>query len=155
MIIGNEMLSDSCFDGYSKLIHKIMGITIEKSRKTMLVGRIRKRIMLLELDNYEEYLKYIKRNRQEEEYFINAITTNQTCFYRTPMVWDFITNDFFENWCNNRKLNIWSAASSTGEEAHTVGVVCQDFRSNNLGFQYKVCGTDISSAVVAKATKGN
>ena len=51
-------------------------------------------------------------------------------------------------------LNIWSAASSTGDEAHTLGVVCQSFKDVNAGFEYRILGTDISSAVVEKAEKG-
>jgi len=155
--ITSEELSDSCFDGYLTIINRVSGITIEKGRKSMLIGRIRKRVRELKLASYETYLQYIKDNRDEETHFINLITTNETYFYRTPRIWDFITNDFLSHWYqeNNRKeLKIWSAASSTGEEAHTLGVVCQDFKVSNPGFQYRVLGTDISTEVVAKATKG-
>jgi len=155
--ISSQELSDSCFDGFVNIIDRVSGITIEKGRKSMLVGRIRRRVRELKLGSYDKYLQYIKDHRDEESNFINLITTNETYFYRTPRVWDFITNDFLCNWYqenHGKKLKIWSAASSTGEEAHTAGVICQDFKIANPGFQYSVLGTDISTDVVARATKG-
>lgn len=152
---GALQLSDACFEKYVKVVHKITGITLEKNRKKMLVGRLRRRIGELKLTSYDEYLQYLAKNKSEEEHFINCVTTNETYFYRTPRVWDFFVDEFLANWNTNKKLNVWSAASSTGEEAHTLGVLCQNFKSSNAGFKYSVLGTDISSDVVARCSQGN
>ncbi|MBN20278.1 MAG: chemotaxis protein CheR [Bdellovibrionaceae bacterium] len=153
----SEILNDSCFEKYIEYVHKLTGITIQKNRKQMLIGRIGRRMHELKIDKYESYLDYIKENKEEEQLFINRVTTNETYFYRTPRIWDFITQDFLDQWYalhKNRSLTIWSAASSTGEEAHTMGVICEDFRSKNLGFNYRILGTDISTRVLDIATKG-
>lgn len=155
MGIENIILSDSCFEEYIELVHKVTGITIAKNRKSMLVGRIRKQLTRLKLKSYEEYLQLVKEDHQEKEQFINAMTTNETYFYRTPRVWDFIINEFLTKWDSKKKLKVWSAASSTGEEAHTLGIVFQDYKSNHFGFQYNILGTDISSEVVTRAQKGS
>lgn len=154
MIEVNKDLSEACFDEYLRLVHKLTGITIRRNRKTMLSGRVRKRITKLGIDNFVEYLSYVKENRKEEEFFINVMTTNETYFYRTPRIWDFIANNFLANWKLSTRLNVWSAASSTGEEAHTLGILCERFKSIKNDFEYRIIGTDISTEVVRKANDG-
>lgn len=155
MPVENNEFTESCFEDYLKLVHKLTGITISKNRKTMVSGRVRRRLAKLEISSYGDYLDYVKKNSDEEELFINAMTTNETYFYRTPRVWDFVTNDLLASWDNKNKLNIWSAASSTGEEAHTLGIVCEDHKNSYPEFSYKVTGTDISTKVTKIAADGN
>ncbi len=147
-------LSDLCFDKYIALVHSLTGIRIEKNRKAMLVGRIRRRVKELGLKSYDEYLGIIKKNQQEENVFVNSVTTNETYFYRTPRVWDFFTQDFLPKWNPKQKLRLWSAASSTGEEAYTAGIFCEEFHAQHPEFRYQILGTDISSDVVKKASEG-
>ena len=146
--------TEACFENYLKLVHKLTGITIGKNRRSMVSGRVRGRLAKLEISSYSDYLDYVKENSPEEEFFINAMTTNETYFYRTPRVWDFVTKELLSNWDNKNKLNIWSAASSTGEEAYTLGIVCEDHKSSYPSFTYKVTGTDISTKVTKVATDG-
>jgi chemotaxis protein methyltransferase CheR len=151
--MSEDNLSDECFEGFRDVIHKMTGITIDANRKTMLIGRIRKRVNELELASYDDYLSYLGSHRNEEKNFVNLITTNETYFYRTPRVWDFIEKEFLPN-CKSGHVNIWSAASSTGDEAHTLGIVCQNYKDQKTGFSYSVTGTDISSSVVERAADG-
>lgn len=152
----DDTIDDKCFADYIDFVHKITGITIDKNRSSMLIGRIKKRVVELGMNDYESYLKHTKGNKEEELYFTNLITTNETYFYRTPRIWEFIENDFLPNYFkeHSKQINIWSAASSTGDEGHTLGIVCQHFKESNQGFSYKILGTDISSSVVARATEG-
>lgn len=147
-------LTDSCFEHYIKLVHSTTGITLEKNRKPMLVGRFKNRISQLGLNSYEAYLDYVLHHNEEHEVFTNLITTNETYFYRTPMIWEFFSEKFLTNWDVNKTLRVWSAAASTGEEAHTIGVFCEHFKQSNPSFNYFIFGTDISPEVVKKATAG-
>lgn len=144
-------------DDFFRLTHDFTGITIRPERRSMLEGRLRKRLRHLNLDNFTDYLDYIKRQPEEREGFINAVTTNETYFYRTPRVWEYIEEKFLPCWYAANKgktINVWSAASSTGEEAHTLGIFMQQFKDANSGFEYRVKGTDIDSSVVEKARAG-
>ena len=153
----DSKLSDECFANYANTIQEIMGISIRKNRKTMLVGRIRKRLNELEIDHYEEYLKIVITNKAEKENFINLITTNETYFYRTPRIWRFIERKFLND-CyfskNDKTIRIWSAAASSGEEAYTLGIICQNFKNMHPDFEYEIIGTDISASIIKKAKKG-
>ncbi|MFK7996320.1 MAG: protein-glutamate O-methyltransferase CheR [Granulosicoccus sp.] len=150
-------LDKKCFDTLTEMIHTFTGITIKPERRAMLEGRLRKRLRDLELSDFESYIKYVNNNPSEHEEFINKVTTNETYFYRTPRVWEYISDTYLTQWHadNPRKtLNVWSAASSTGEEAHTLGVLLQAYKDKNTGFDYRITGTDIDSSVVKTATQG-
>lgn len=154
--MSKEELSDECFENFRGIIHKITGITIDVNRRSMLVGRIKKRVQELQLKSYESYLNYLSDHREEEVVFTNLITTNETYCYRTPRVWDFFEQEFLPGLIErkSKQARIWSAASSTGEEAHTIGVFCESFKSKERNFTYKITGTDISESVVEKARQG-
>lgn len=153
---GNE-LSEKCFQTFNSYIHELTGITIRDNRRDMLAGRLRKRMRELKIDTYEGYLEHLKNHEDSHASFVNAITTNETYFYRTPRIWDYIHDVFLPEWHTahvGATLRVWSAASSTGEEAHTLGIVMEHFKDNNCKFDYKIQGTDIAPRVIEHANKG-
>ena len=88
---------------------------------------------------------------------INRVTTNKTYFYRTPRIWEHfrdVSVPEFRAKKLGRQMRIWSGAASTGEEAHTIGVVLEDVRAAAPEFDYSILGTDISSRVLAVAEEG-
>lgn len=154
---GSEKIDKACFDGFLKLTHELTGITIKPDRQDMLMGRLRRRIHALQLSGFEAYLEYVREQREEHELFVNQITTNETYFFRTPRVWDYLENTFLPAWSDNPGapvLQIWSGASSTGEEAHSLGVLMHHFQQSHSGFDYRIHGTDIDTSVLEKATAG-
>lgn len=153
--LDNAEISDDCFNKYLQLIHALTGITIAKGRKTMLQARLSKRINFLKLDSYETYIKLINSSKEEQKVFINLITTNETYFFRTPKIWSYIENQFLQSWYNlnqNKKLNIWSAAASSGEEAYSLSILCNQFKEKNQNFDFQIIGTDISSEMIEKCS---
>lgn len=150
-------LSDKCFKKFWVIIHDMMGISIRLDRRTMLSGRLRRRMRELNLETYEDYFEYLSVNSCEQRAFVNAITTNETYFYRTPRIWNYIKDDFLPAWNQQnpgKTLMVWSAASSTGEEAHTLGIVLQQYKDQHRGFDYQILGTDIAPRVVEHAKNG-
>lgn len=155
--IALETFSDECFLEYLATIYSLTGISIAKNKKSMVQGRLRKRIGQLALSGYPEYLERLRQSKEEKEVFINLITTNETYFFRTPRVWDFIEKTFLPEWYRKypgQVLKVWSAASSSGEEAHSLGIVCQEFKSKNKTFSYQILGTDISQEMISLSSSG-
>lgn len=139
------------------LVHKHTGITMSKSKRNLLEGRLRHRLKFHGLNDYSQYIDYLVANREEEQHFINAVTTNETSFFRTLRVWDYFQKEFLPFWhrdYSHMPLKIWSAAAATGEEAYTIAICCQEFQSKNQQFKYEITGTDIDTNVLAQAEKG-
>ncbi len=156
--MNHDELSDSCFQELRALIHEMTGITIASNRKSLVQGRLRKRVLALALPSYEDYVLHLKTNHSEKQAFIDLVTTNETSFFRTPRVWDYIEKVFIPEWFgrhrDQRPLNIWSAAASSGEEAHSLGFLCQAFRELHPSFSYSILGTDISQEMVTACQAG-
>lgn len=152
----SKMMSDGDFAKLRAVVYSQTGITIGDARRSLLVSRLRPRLRELGLESYKDYLARVAQDPAEKQELTNRVTTNETYFYRTPRVWTYFNDvfvpDFIKN-AKNRAMRVWSAASSTGEEAHTAGVFLEELRLCG-GFEYSILGTDISSRVVGVATEG-
>lgn len=150
-------ISEACLQDLVELIHKWTGITIGQNRKAMLYGRLKKRMIALGHKSFEAYLEYAKVTPEEKTPFIDLVTTNETYFFRTPRIWEHIEKSFIPEWFQKnpgKTLRILSGASSSGEEAHSLGILCQEFKETHPAFTYQIVGTDISTKMVARATEG-
>lgn len=157
MSIPDHPLDEKTFEQVSSLVHQVMGITVKPGRHAMIEGRLRKRLRALNMENYQDYIRRVKLDVDEQQAFIDAITTNETYFYRTPRIWNYLSDTYLEQLSEGQEnftLKIWSAASSTGEEAYTLGVFLEQFKREHPKFDYRIDGTDISLQVLAKAKQG-
>lgn len=139
------------------MVHKHTGITMTDQKKSLLQGRLRRRMRALSLQTYEDYLNYVEKNIAEIQPFINIVTTNETSFFRTARIWEYFQLQFLPEWHKTnpgKVLKVWSAASSSGEEAYTIGICCHEFKLKNPGFDFKITGSDISTNVLEEAGGG-
>ena len=153
-----KKLSDGDFSKLRNIVHKQTGITIGENRKSMLFSRLQRRLRETGETSFSAYIARVSSDPEEMQELTNRVTTNETYFYRTPRVWAHLREVIIPEFLAARAarpMKIWSAAASTGEEAHTVGVVLEDVRQTNPGFDYSVLGTDISSRVLEIARKGH
>lgn len=156
MDLSNSM-SDADFARLRAIVYDQTGISIGDTRRSMLVSRLRPRLRDLGLDDYKAYIARVARDPAERQELINRVTTNETYFYRTPRVWTHFNEVFvpaFTQKIRGRAMRVWSAAASTGEEAHTIGVCLEEVRLRSEGFDYSILGTDISSRVLDVAAVG-
>ena len=139
------------------LVREHTGIDIVEGKKTMLQTRLRPRMRSLNLGSYSDYVQHLSENDSERQAFIDAVTTHQTTFFRTPKVWQYMRDVLLPTWTQRHKgrpLRVWSAAVSTGEEACTIAICCEEMRRQQPDFSYEVIGTDISAEVLEQARLG-
>ncbi|MBL7545342.1 MAG: protein-glutamate O-methyltransferase CheR [Bdellovibrionaceae bacterium] len=142
---------------FISLVHKHTGITLALNRKTMLQGRIKPRVRQLGLHGYKEYLALLESSREEIQILTDLVTTNETYFYRTPRIWSYLEKEYMPQWVESHSggvFNAWSAAASSGEEAHTLGVVLQSIKTKRPALKYQILGSDISNDILNHAIKG-
>lgn len=151
-------MSEAEFAKLRALIYDQTGITIGPTRQSMLVSRLNKRLRELGIDSYKAYIDRVRSDPAERQELTNRVTTNETYFYRTPRIWTHFRDEVVRRFADKamgRSLRVWSAAASTGEEAHTAGVFLEEARQGVSAFDYSVLGTDISSRVLDIATEGH
>jgi len=158
------VLSTSSFEIWRSYIYELCGIYFQDNKKYLLESRLLKRINYLKLNSFEEYLKFLKFNpqaRTERRYLYEAITINETFFFRNQPQLDALTTKIFQETIEakrklgQRKIRIWSAASSSGEEAYSVAMVITDMIKPKFpDIEFEIVGTDINEDVLERARSG-
>lgn len=162
-VSGQVTLSDKDFKRLSVFIEEKSGIQMPVSKKSMLTARIQKRLRLLKMRSFSEYVDLVlnpKDPTQELINFLDIVTTNKTDFFREPNHFDYMFATAFPTLMENlgagisRPLRIWSAPCSTGEEPYTMAMVVKEFTAKNPGFKAQILGTDLSTRALKQAENG-
>jgi chemotaxis protein methyltransferase CheR len=154
-----EALSNRNFTRLAEVINNASGIKMPMSKKTMIEGRLRRRVAALDLTDLNAYCDYLFDSGDFEAeliHLINVATTNKTDFFREPIHFDFMTRTALPALVEDgqRKVKIWSAAASIGAEAYTLAMVMEEFRRGVHGLDYSILATDICTEVLAQAASG-
>ena len=157
------LLSDQSFEIWRKYIYDSCGIYFQDNKKYLLESRLQKRIGFLGLETFEQYYDHVRYNpkgRDELRYLYEAITINETFFFRNQPQLDVLVSKVIpeiymqKQKMGKNKIRIWSAASSSGEEAYSTAITIVDllkFKYPNL--ELEIVGTDINYAVIETAKK--
>ena len=158
MQMGNNIvLSNNEFEKLCALVYKITGIHLNESKRDLAHNRFAKRIRALNLNSFSDYLNYVNKNEAEEsEHFSNAITTNLTNFYRETHHFDFLKDKIIPKLLKktDRRIRIWSAGCSTGEEPYTIAFTLLSSIPGISNWDVKILATDLDSNVLETASSG-
>lgn len=147
-------ISDAEFAQFQRLIYQIAGISLADSKKVLLVGRLGKRLKALGLASFGAYYKHVASGNDpgERQTMVDLLTTNETYFFREEAHFDFLRQTVLPQHPPGESFDVWSAASSTGEEIYTISMVLGD----ELGVtgKWTILGTDISTHVLGIAQRG-
>ena len=150
-------LSDSTFTQLAEFIKDKTGIHIPPTKKYLIENRLFKTLEDYNLKGYDEYLYLLKysSNGKEVNRLFDAITTNETFFFREPLQFDVFLNHILpsviERKHGMKNIRIWSAASSSGEEPYTLAMLLKEKRPDVTA---EIIGTDISQQVISAAESG-
>lgn len=148
MLIMTDILTDSDFDKFRKLIYKECGITFSGTNRPILDSRIKEMLRERKLNTLDEYYQLILRDTEEMKKFLDSITTNLTRFFRNQPHFDAFINYVIphvlegKRLAGDRTVRVWSAGCSTGEEPYTIAMVLK--RILPPGYSYSVTASDIS-----------
>ena len=148
-------LSTADFEFVRDFARKNVGINLNDEKRAMVRGRLSKRARALGLSSISEYLDIVRSpDTSELIEFTNAITTNLTSFFREQHHFEELRGIIAaKEEARQRRLRIWSAACSTGQEPYSIAVTILDSPAAD-GWDVKVLATDVDSNVLAKAERG-
>lgn len=156
-------ISDKDFEQLRDFIYNICGMYFHTTKKYFLESRLTRRMEATGAKTYQDYYLLLKSPRGSEElkFLMDEITTNETYFFRNVPQLAALENKLLpeiveiKNKMGFRKLRIWSAASSSGEEAYTMAMILLEKRTTLLkDWIIEIVGTDINETVVAQAKEG-
>ncbi len=154
-----EPLTTANFQRLAAFIHSYAGIKMPPSKRTMLEGRLRRRLRALGIPDVNDYCHFLFEEdglADETIDLIDAVTTNKTEFFREPAHFDFLLEQGLPTLADKGKhqIKIWSAACSTGAEPYTIAMIMEEFRQARRDIDYWILCTDICTDVLAQALAG-
>lgn len=145
-------LTDTCFEVLRRLFEKESGILLHPDKKPLLVSRLQKRLEARGLSCFEDYALLLRSSNKidERQAMVDALTTHETYFFREANQFQHFALSALPR-LRGHRLRVWSAASSTGEEAYSIAMLLAD----SLGWQgWSLYGSDLSMRVVWHASRG-
>jgi len=140
------------------LVDRHTGIQLAEGKEDMLYGRLSRRIRKVGLSSFNDYIKLIEQDEHGEEFgeFINAVTTNLTSFFRESHHFDYLKQTLLPRLLQSnrisRRIRIWSAGSSTGEEPYSIAMSVAE--TMPPGWDVKILATDLDTDVLAHGEHG-
>ncbi|MBI2355299.1 MAG: protein-glutamate O-methyltransferase CheR [Deltaproteobacteria bacterium] len=156
-------MSDEDFAQLRDFIYNHCGMYFHYAKKYFLESRIGRRMDATGIRTHMDYYRLLNSTRGAEELkcLMDVITTNETFFFRNVPQLNALETKLLpeivetKNRMGVRKLRIWSAASSSGEEAYTLSMVLLEKRAGLLkDWIIEIIGTDINETVIAQAKDG-
>ena len=132
-------------------------------KKKLIVARLSKRLRALNLQNFTEYYEYLNDSTNADNEIvnlINRITTNKTNFFRENHHFEFLAKELFPHMITRsevsgaRRLRIWSAGCSSGEEPYTLAMVAAEAFKSQRGWDIKILATDLDTEILQRAIEG-
>lgn len=143
----------SDFDRVRALIYQRAGISLTDSKQEMVYSRLARRLRATRISSFARYLNDLEAGHlgEEWEFFVNALTTNLTSFFREAHHFPLLAEHVKRVRAN--PITIWCSASSTGEEPYSIAMtVCEAF--NTLTPPVQIVATDIDTNVLSVGASG-
>jgi chemotaxis protein methyltransferase CheR len=147
-------ITDAEFGNFQRFIFDAAGITLSSAKKALVSGRLAKRLQARRLGSFTEYFKLLSSGEDADEVqtAVDLLTTNETYFFREPKHFELLRDVARDTAVRGQPFRIWSAASSTGEEAYSMAMVLADALPQQ---PWEVIGSDISTRVLQRARTGH
>jgi chemotaxis protein methyltransferase CheR len=158
VVNGVRPLTEAEFKAFQSLVYGEAGIHLSAAKKPLLVGRLTRRVRALGLDSFAAYYDHVQRDALEKVHMLDAICTNETHFFREPRQFEYLAERVYPAWAaaaaageRARKIRVWSAACSSGEEPYSLAMSLLSRFPAADGWTVEIVASDLSTKVLARA----
>jgi chemotaxis protein methyltransferase CheR len=147
------------FEALRTLVKQLTGINLSDQKRELVYGRLARRLRALQLRSFAEYREVLANDGGKEIVeFCNAITTNLTAFFREPHHFEYLREHVLKPLAADptasRKLRIWSAGCSTGEEPYSIAITILETLQDLRRWDIRILATDLDSDVLQRGQRG-
>lgn len=148
------------FRTIQQIMYESIGVNLTEAKNALVVSRLSKRLRQLNFESFSEYICYLEEDPDEVHLMFNYLTTNVTKFFREEHHFEYLKNEYLpeyeaeEKQNNGKKIRVWSAGCSTGEEPYTLAIVFLDYLKNKKKTDFEILATDVNTEVLEKAKQG-
>jgi chemotaxis protein methyltransferase CheR len=151
--------SDEDFNALRAIVKAHTGINLTDQKRELVYGRISRRLRALDLESFRDYREILSdEGSREFVEFCNAITTNLTSFFRESHHFDYVRDNILAPRLNDahasRRLRIWCAGCSSGEEPYSLAMTIRETIGDAGRWDIRILATDLDSEVLARGERG-
>lgn len=152
----SDFLGDADFELYRKLIYDASGIHFSATNRSILESRLKERLREKKIDDLHAYYQLLLADKEELKTLLDSVTTNLTRFFRNQAHFDAIEHYVvpevikMRSAGGERKIRIWSAGCSTGEEPYTVAMLLKEILPAGWGCEIVASDISLKSLMVGK-----
>ncbi len=160
LVEGEFPLTEQDFNRISRILHDDSGIHLTAGKAALVYSRLARRLRLLGLSSFREYCSLLSgaEGADERRAMLSALTTNLTRFFREPHHFEHLRSHLVARLkpaaVSGRRVRIWSAGCSTGEEPYSIAMTVLDAIPEAPHLDIRVLATDIDPRVIATAQRG-
>jgi chemotaxis protein methyltransferase CheR len=153
------VLSDSEFAAVAKLLHDAAGLSFDESRRDSLGFSVGERMRATKVADVGAYLTKVisVTGAEERQALLDEVTIPETHFFRNPpqirALRKYVMPELIRQNADRKRLRIWSAGCSTGEEAYTVAILIRELLPPHVDWDIKILATDVSNRALAAASE--
>ncbi len=154
----NQSISSQDYDTFRAFLEEACGIVLGENKHYLVSSRLNRLLRELELDSVGALIDHMKKSPRSgiRERIIDAMTTNETFWFRDNHPYEMLKDLVFPELAKKKpnQLRIWSAASSSGQEAYSISMIIQEYlqtRPGSLPNNFEIVGTDISPTMLSLA----
>ena len=148
------------FDLFATLVKQRSGLVLTKDKGYLVESRLTPVARKRNFKTLEELAQAVRDKREEAllRDITEAMTTNESFFFRDQKPFDqfrkTLLPQFLKNRASQKRLRIWSAAASSGQEAYSLAMICQEESARLYGWTVDILGSDISPEMIERAKNG-
>ncbi len=151
-------ISPRAFARFQALVGEVAGISLPEHKQALLVGRLSRRVRELGLSSFEDYLEVVAASEPELVHMLDRISTNETRFFREPQHFRLLEEELVprlvaqaERGEREKRVRVWSAACSTGQEPYSIAMVLLDKLGGDAPWTVEILASDLSTQVLQVA----
>ncbi len=150
-------ITDKEFNLFREIIYNETGINLKEHKKPLLVSRLTRRLMELGINSFSEYYRMVVTDKGELVRLLDRVSTNLTEFFREARHFDFLRGGFLDELkeraksTGQKKIRIWSAACSTGEEPYSIAISLLEGLGRDSSWDIKILASDICTEALEAA----
>lgn len=163
-VAARDNVDQAEFDQFRQFLEDACGISLGDNKQYLVTNRMRRLMDEHKIASFSDLVRHLKMgiNRKLKEQVVDAMTTNETFWFRDVYPYDHLKNNLLpELMGGNNKMfgpiRIWSAACSSGQEPYSISMMVEEYKQKNMGTlprQVQIVATDLSTTVLEQARKG-
>ena len=151
-------LTEAQFSEISDLVRSLSGISLHDGKQELVKARLARRLRALGIRSFDEYIDYLRNDASGSELvaMLDAVSTNKTSFFREQEHFEYLGGTVLPRitaavGASTRKLRIWSAGCSSGEEPYSIAIAAAEALGDLASWDIRILATDLSTRVLGQA----